>query len=124
MLDSNTFAFGNLGSVRASIDISEGRGRADAEIIARSSRNANALIGFAGRVPPFLTQMLDNAEGSFSSIRQASGSFNSVEGGGEMGVELRTDAANQARRLSESLNGLKRIAEQTPTEPQPSDNGS
>lgn len=113
-LDSNTVAFGNLKSVRATIDASLGRGRVDAELVQLASTSPNAAASFGGKVPPDMTRRLHlgnkDAENSFASMKQIYGSFNVSGTDAEALVNVRMEANEDARRISMALNALKFLA--------------
>jgi hypothetical protein len=103
-LDSNTIAFGNLKSVRATIDASMGRERVSDELVQLATRTPNAVAGFSGTITPEMARSLrigpNKAQDSIASIRQVYGSFNINGNNAEAYVNLRTETPEQARQLS------------------------
>jgi hypothetical protein len=110
-LDSNTLAIGTLNSVRATIDASMGRNKVSDELVQLATRTPNAVVSFSGNVSPEIIRSLrlggSDARDSIASIRQVYGSFNTTGSDGEAFINLRTEAAEQARQLSMALNALK-----------------
>ncbi len=102
-LDSNTIAFGNMKSVRATIDASMGRERVSDELVQLATRTPNAVAGFSGTITPEMARSLrigpNKAQDSIASIRQIYGSFNINGNDGEAVVNLRTETPEQARQL-------------------------
>lgn len=113
-LDSNTVAFGNLKSVRATIDAGLGRGRVDTELVQLATRSANSVACFSGKLPPDMTRLLrfidKEGENSIASLKQVYGSFNVTGSDAEGLVNIRMEAEQDARRVSMALNGLKLMA--------------
>ena len=63
-LDANTVVVGDLPLVEAAIDVSDGRGtRVSDDIVALATRDPNAVISFAGNVPPALASQAFAARG-------------------------------------------------------------
>jgi hypothetical protein len=112
-LDANTLAIGDAQSIRNVIDVSRGRKRASAELIALASREPNAIVGFGGNVSPALLQSLDIGNQAIaqdlSSVRQVYGSFGITQTDVEMFVAARTLTAESARQLGDTLEGLKQL---------------
>ena len=113
-LDSNTVAFGNLKSVQATIDAAMGRERVDDELVQLATRTPGAVVSFSGNLTPETASnfRLGNkqADESISSIRQIFGSLTVAGNDMEGRVNIRTEAEEQARQLSTSLNALKFMA--------------
>jgi len=112
-LDANTLAIGDSQSIHNVIDVSRGRKRASAELIALASRDPNALMGFGGNISPALLQSLDIGNQAIaqdlSSVRQVYGSFGITQTDVEMFVAARTVTADSARQLGDTLEGLKQL---------------
>lgn len=110
-LDSNTLAIGSLSSVRATVDASMGRGRVSDELVQLATHTPNAVVSFSGNVTPETLRSMrlgsSDAKDSVASIRQIYGSFNTTGSDGEVSINLRTEAAEQARQLGMALNALK-----------------
>ena len=113
-LDSNTVAFGNLKSVRATIDASLGRDRVDDQLVQLATRTPNAVACFSGKVSPEMASRLHignkEADTRIAAIRQVYGSFNTNGNNAEGLVNIRMEADEDARQLSTALNALKIMA--------------
>lgn len=113
-LDSNTVAFGNMKSVRATIDASMGRGRVDDELVQLATRTPNAAACFSGKVPPDMARHMrfgnKEADNISASMKQVYGSFSTNGNDAEVLVNIRMNAAEDARHLSMALNALKFMA--------------
>jgi hypothetical protein len=95
-LDANTLAMGDPAGVRAAIDA--GRG----------------MIGFAAKLPPSAAQGLDidNEEitKNIASIRQVYGSIGTTPAGFDMLTVARTENADQAQSLNDTIAAAKQFA--------------
>lgn len=113
-LDSNTVAFGNLKSVRATIDAGLGRERVNDELVQLATRTPNAIVSFSGNVTPETASTFrlgsKQTDANISSIRQIYGSFSITGDDAEGHVNIRMEAEEQARQLSTTLNALKFVA--------------
>ena len=111
-LDANTLGIGNLPNVRAAIDAGK-RGRTNGELIALASRDAKAVIGFGANLPPALLANLnvgnDTIARDANSIRQAYGSIGTTETDVSLSLVARTDSAESAKNLSDTVTGLKQL---------------
>ena len=111
-LDSNTLAIGDLGTVRAAIEAGK-KGRASADLITLATRDPNAVIGFGANVPsPLLANLNignDTVAKDAKSIRQIYGSLGSVENDVSLMLVARTDTADAAKNLSDTVEGLKQL---------------
>ena len=112
-LDANTLAIGDPQSVRSVIDVGSGRKRANTELIALASRDADAIIGFGSNISAALLNNLDIGNASIandlSSVRQLYGSVGTTEKDVELFVGARTVNADSARNLGDTLEGLKQF---------------
>jgi len=112
-LDANVLAIGDPTGVRAAIDASRLRKRANAELIALASRDPNAIIGFGGNVTEQLIRNLDigNAPiaADLSKLRQFYGSVGTTETDLELFLAARAVDADAARNLGDTLEGLKQF---------------
>lgn len=112
-IDANTLAIGDAQSIRSVIDVSRGRKKASAELVALASREPNAIMGFGGNISPSLLQSLDIGNQAIaqdlSSVRQVYGSFGITQTDVEMFVAARTVTADSARQLGDTLEGLKQL---------------
>jgi hypothetical protein len=114
-LDTNTLAMGDPAGVRAAIDAWSGRGeRVHAELVELSTRNPNAMIGFSAKLPPSAAQSLDidNEEitKNIASIRQVYGSIGTTPAGFDMLTVARTENADQAQSLNDTIAAAKQFA--------------
>lgn len=114
VLDSHTLAIGGLPRVREAIDASMGRARVSTELVQMATRNPNALIGFGSNVPPSVTRSLGVAEldsdeisKNVASIRQLYGSIGMTTNGFDMMAVARTDNAQAAQSLNETIGAAK-----------------
>ncbi|HEY0005270.1 MAG TPA: hypothetical protein VGB17_10720 [Pyrinomonadaceae bacterium] len=113
-LDASTLAIGDADNVRAATDSRNGRARVANALVQLASRNAGAIIGFGANLPSSVTQGLnvpnDEIARNIASIRQVYGSLGTVEKGFDAVVFARTENADQARGLSETIAALKQFA--------------
>jgi hypothetical protein len=111
-LDAKTLAIGNLSNVRAAIDAGK-RGRANSELIALASRDPKAVIGFGANLPRELMANLnvgnDTIAKDANSIRQAYGSIGTTDTDVSLSLVARTDNAESAKNLSDTVTGLKQL---------------
>src|SRR6266851_6341014 len=111
-LDVKTLAIGNLSTVRAAIDAGK-RGRANGELIALASRDPKAVIGFGANLPRELMANLnvgnDTIAKDANSIRQAYGSIGTTDTDLSLSLVARTDNAEAAKNLSDTITGLKQL---------------
>jgi len=113
VLDGNTLAFGQPERVRAAVDALSGGARVATDVVALAQHDPNAIIGMGGNLPAALKQIeLPSPElsKSVASIRQFYSSFGTSTNGFQMLTVLRTDNADAARNLSDTVEGLKLLA--------------
>ena len=112
-LDSNTLALGDATSIRTVIDVTRGRKRGNAELIALASRDPNAIIGFGSNITPTLLNNLDVGNASImadlSTLRQVYGSVGTTPKDIDLFLGARTVNADAARNLGDTLEGLKQF---------------
>lgn len=112
VLDAKTLAIGNLSSVRAAVDAGK-KGRANGELIALASRDPKAVIGFGANLPRELMANLnvgnDTIAKDANSIRQAYGSIGTTDTDVSLSLVARTDNAEAAKNLSDTITGLKQL---------------
>jgi hypothetical protein len=112
-LDANTLAIGDSESIRTVIDVSRGRKRANAELIALASRDPNAIIGFGSNVSASLLRNFDIGNASIASdlsaLRQVYGAVGTTEKDVALFIGARTVNADAARNLGDTLEGLKQF---------------
>jgi hypothetical protein len=112
VVDANTFAFGDLKSVQAALDISAERVSDD--LVQLATRTPQAVVGFSGNVPDFLTERLardkEPIAQNFAAIRQVYGSITTTGSDAEATVTLRAETAAQASEIVKAVNALKLLA--------------
>jgi hypothetical protein len=113
-LDDHTLAIGDPAIVRAAIDAYKGGGRVNSELVQLATRSPNALMGFGANLPQFLTQGLslpnDEIARNLASVRQVYGSVGATDGGFDSLLIARTENADQAKGLSDTIYALKQFA--------------
>jgi hypothetical protein len=109
VFDANTFVFGDLESVRAALDISAER--VSNELVQLATRTPNAIVGFSGNVPAFVTEKLsrdkETIAKNLAAVHQVYGSITTTGSDTEMAVTLRAENIDQAREISKAVNALK-----------------
>lgn len=112
-LDANTLVFGEPDGVRSTITGNLTRRRFNTELIQMAMRNPNAFISFGANVPASLTQGKDfgNEEinKNITSIRQAYGALGLTDNGVDLTAIARTDRADQAKSLGDTLAAFKQF---------------
>ena len=113
-LDTKTLAIGDVSTVRAAIDAGK-RGRAaNGALISLASRDPQAVVGFGANLPRELMANLnvgnDTIAKDANSIRQAYGSIGTTDTDVSLSLFARTDNAESAKSLSETVTGLKQLA--------------
>ncbi len=112
-IDKNLLALGDATSIRSVIDASAGKVVENTEIVALASREPNAIIGFGGNLTPKVLENLDvpNAAlaGDLSGLRQTYGSVDANEKDVILFVGARTNNADSAKNLGDTLEGLKQF---------------
>jgi hypothetical protein len=111
-LDANSLAFGSVATVRSAIDAGKS-GKASAELAALAARDPKAVIGFGANLPKDLMTSLnvgnDTIAKDASSIRQVYGSIGSTESDVSLMLVARTDSAEAANNLNDTVTGLKQL---------------
>ena len=106
--NDTTLAFGTTAKVR---ELLEGKTRAAKEITDPIYQNPNALMNFSARLPNGLADFfkIDNDElgKSLRAIRQVSGNFDVTENNAALAVKARTQTADQARQLQDTVEVLQ-----------------
>ncbi|MFN2530637.1 MAG: hypothetical protein ABR555_04990 [Pyrinomonadaceae bacterium] len=112
-LETNTLAIGDPMSIRSVIDGGGGRRRANEELVSLASRDPNAIIGFGSNVSPALLRNLDVGNASVANdlagIRQVYGAVGSNQTDVDVFLAARTNNADSARNLGDTLEGLKQF---------------
>jgi hypothetical protein len=111
-LDANSLAIGSVSTVRAAIDAGKS-GKASAELAALAARDPKAVLGFGANLPKELMTSLnvgnDTIAKDASSIRQVYGSIGSTESDVSLMLVARTDSAEAANNLNDTVTGLKQL---------------
>lgn len=111
-LDENSLALGTLENVKAAIDSGK-RGRAPADLIALATRDPNAVAGFGANLSGQLLGKLDVGNDTLakdvSSIKQAYGSVGSTQSDVTMLLVARTDSADAAKDLHDTVESLGQL---------------
>ena len=109
-LDQNSLAMGSLANVKAAIDAGKA-GRAPAELIALATKDPTAVIGFGANLSPELLAKLDVGNDTIAkdiaSIKQTYGSVGSTQTDVTLMIIARTDSADAAKNLSDTVLGLR-----------------
>jgi hypothetical protein len=112
-LDPHSLAIGTVSTVRAAIEAGL-KGRAGADLAALATRDSKAVIGFGAKVPPELMTSLnvgnDTIAKDANSIRQVYGSIGSTETDVSLMLVARTDSAEAANNLNDTVTGLKQLS--------------
>jgi len=113
VLDSRTLAIGSLASVRAAIDTGRTGKAANNALLTLASRDPNAVIGFGANITRELTARLnvgsDSMATDVNSIRQVYGAIGSTQTDVSVTITARTDTAEAAKNLSDTVTGLKQL---------------
>jgi hypothetical protein len=111
-LDANSLAIGSVATVRAAIDAGK-NGKAGAELAALATRDPKAVIGFGANLPKELMTNLnvgnDTIAKDAGSIKQVYGSIGSTETDVSLTLVARTDSAEAANNLNDTVTGLKQL---------------
>lgn len=109
-IDPTSLALGSLDTVKAAIDAGK-VGRAPAELISLAAKDPTAVIGFGANITPELLAKLDVGNDTIakdvSSIKQAYGSVGSTQSDVTVMMVARTDSADAAKNLSDTIKGLR-----------------
>jgi tetratricopeptide (TPR) repeat protein len=114
-LDANTLVFGSPAYVRASIDLSTGKGPAvSAELVTAVKRNSKALLSAAGLFPPALIsagQQLGNSDlnNMLSSLKRFNASVELIPAGLQFAVALNTATSEQTKSLVNVIGAFKTL---------------
>jgi hypothetical protein len=98
--------------VRAAIEAGP-RGRANAELAALATHDPQAVMGFGANLPKELMTSLnvgnDTIAKDANAIRQVYGSIGSTETDVSLMLVARTDSAEAANNLNDTITGLKQL---------------
>ncbi len=110
-LDDKTVAIGNSDAVRDAIDAYGGGKRVDPKIAQLAVRNPNAVMGFAGVVPNYVSSRIkfgtDELSRPFRELRGFYGSMETAPTNFVLLTNLQTTGANAANDLSRTINLIK-----------------
>ena len=112
-LDPNSLAIGTLPNVRAAIEAGQRGSRANSDLALLASRDPAAVIGFGANIPRELLANLnvgnDTIAKDASSIRQVYGNIGSTESDVSLTLVARTDSAEAANNLNDTVTGLRQL---------------
>lgn len=110
-LDDTTVAIGNLDAVRDAIAAFDGGKRVDPKIAQLAVRNPNAVMGFAGVVPNYVSSRIkfgtDELSRPFRELRGFYGSMETGQSNFILLTNLQTTGATAATDLSRTINLIK-----------------
>lgn len=110
--DANTLVMGELPAVRATIDANK-TGHVNSDLVQLATRAPDAVLGFSANVPQSLTSSADFGNQEITkivnSIRQCYGAVSTTANGFGLLIAARTETADQARVLSDTLTALKQF---------------
>ncbi|CDM64246.1 hypothetical protein [Pyrinomonas methylaliphatogenes] len=111
--DAHTLALGTPARVRALLDAQKGRNRVNNDLVALAARNANAIIGFGGTVPPaiFDADIMGNDEvaNAIRAVKQFYGSISTTARGFELLLTARSQSPENAKYLGDTIVAVKQI---------------
>jgi hypothetical protein len=111
-IDPRTLVIGTISSVHAAIEAGP-KGRANPELAALATRDPKAVMGFGANLPRELMSSIglgnDTIAKDANSIRQVYGSIGSSETDVSLLLVARTDSAESANNLSDTVTGLKQL---------------
>ncbi len=111
-LDPHSLAIGSPANVRSAIEAGL-KGRGGADLAALATRDPNAVIGFGANIPKELMATLnvgnDTIAKDANSIKQIYGSIGSTENDVSLMLVARTDSAESANNLNDTVTGLKQL---------------
>jgi hypothetical protein len=112
VLDPNSLALGTPLNVKEAISTGK-KGGTNSALALLATRDANAVIGFGANVPRELMASLnvgnDTIAKDANSIRQAYGSIGSTATDVSLMLVARTDSADSAKNLSDTITGLTQL---------------
>ncbi|HEY5074348.1 MAG TPA: hypothetical protein VII34_06580 [Pyrinomonadaceae bacterium] len=112
-LDANSLAIGTLPNVRAAIEVGQRGSRANSDLVSLATRDPKAVIGFGANLPRELMTNLgvgnDTIAKDAGSIRQVYGNIGSTESDVSLTLVARTDSAEAANNLNDTVTGLRQL---------------
>lgn len=113
-LNANTLAIGSPATVRAAIDAGRNRRSVNGELIALATRDPQAVLGFGANMSRNLMQHLDLGMDAVArdvnSIRQVYGAIGSANTDVSLSVVARTETADSAKNLGDTVTSLTQLA--------------
>jgi hypothetical protein len=111
-VDPHSLAIGTVANVRAAIEAGL-KGRGGADLASLATRDPKAVIGFGANIPKELMASLnvgnDTIAKDANAIRQVYGSIGSTESDVSVMLVARTDSAESANNLNDTITGLKQL---------------
>jgi hypothetical protein len=111
-VDPHSLAIGTVANVHSAIEAGL-KGRAGADLAALATRDPKAVIGFGASIPKELMANLnvgnDTIAKDANAIRQVYGSIGSTETDVSVMLVARTDSAEAANNLNDTVTGLKQL---------------
>jgi hypothetical protein len=111
-VDPHSLAIGTVANVHAAIEAGL-KGRAGADLAALATRDPKAVVGFGANIPKELMANLnvgnDTIAKDANAIRQVYGSIGSTETDVSVMLVARTDSAEAANNLNDTVTGLKQL---------------
>jgi hypothetical protein len=111
-LDSHSLAIGTVENVRAAIEAGQ-KGRAKADLAELATRDPKAVLGFGANIPRELMANLnvgnDTIAKDANAIRQVYGAIGSTDTDVSLMLVARTDSAEAANNLNDTVTGLKQL---------------
>ena len=108
--DDNTLVMGSLKRVRETFESSE---RVNKTVLDLAGKNPNAMLSFGANMPAGASQFLpiDNDElgKNIESINQMYGALDMSDGKATLAMSAKTEKAEQAQSLEETLSGLQMV---------------
>jgi hypothetical protein len=109
-LDDNTLVIGSPARVRQTVD---GKSRISSNVLALANHQPNSIIRFGANVPAGMSKIwnleADDLGKTVDSIRQLSGAMNMTGGNAAVSLVARTNQANEARTLHETLQTFQEL---------------
>jgi len=113
VLDANSLAIGSLSTVRAAVDVGPKGNRVNSDLLSLASRDPRAVIGVGGNLPSALMANLnlgnDTIAKDVGSIKQVYGSIGSTDTDVSLVLVARTESAEAASNVNDTVTGLKQL---------------
>lgn len=109
-LDEKTVAIGTLSAVRAALDAAAGGKHVDQKLIGLATQNPNAVMGFAGIVPGYVSSRIEfGTKETSAAFRELRGFYGALETGQNrfvLNTNLQTTSEQSAANLSQTIKAL------------------